>query len=70
MADNLEDSTSRLLLVRNFDRVSPLSCQRGEVPREEMEVQLDYRNDINQTIMRLAAIKPVITTRKRGAFEV
>jgi hypothetical protein len=70
MADNLEVSNSRLLLVRNFDRVSPLSYQRGKVPREEMEVQLVYRNDKNKTNKRLAAMKPIIPTRKISASDV
>ncbi len=72
MVDNLKVSTSRLLLVRNFDRVSPLSCRRGEVPREEMEVQLDYRNDIKlkKAIMRLAAIKPTKRILRMPAVEM
>ena len=52
MADNLEDSTCIDYCWFKILAESHLSVAReGEVPAQEMEVQLDYRNDINQTIM-------------------
>ena len=47
MADSLKLITPQTNTQSKFDRVSPPSA-RGEVPREEMEELLYYRNDHNQ----------------------
>ena len=61
MADNLEDSTYIDYCWFEILAESHLSVAReGEVPAQEMEVQLDYRNDINKNNHKRAVLKPVI----------
>ena len=51
MADDLQVSTSRRMLIQILTESHLCIVLEGKVPALEMEVQLDYRKDNKQTIM-------------------
>ncbi len=58
------------MLFQNFDIVSPQRWTRGEGPREEIKVQLNYRSIMKTNNYGPAVVlKPVIASRKSSAAE-